>query len=67
MRASYDAWAKAHGVLPVAPDYNQGQTVFTKGLRNRPGLLLSLALIVLIPLLAIASLVVWGFRRRKAA
>ena len=67
MRASYDAWAKAHGVLPVAPDYNQGQTVFTKGLRNRPGLLVGLALIVLIPLLAIASLVVWGFRRRKSA
>ena len=67
MRASYDAWAKAHGVLPVAPDYNQRQTVFTKGMRNRPGLLVSLALIVVIPLLAIASLVVWGFRRRKSA
>ncbi len=67
MRASYDAWAEARGVLPVAPEYDQRQTVFSKGMRNRPGLLASVALIVLIPLLAIAYLVVWGFRRRKPA
>ena len=67
MRASYDAWAEARGVLPVAPEYDQRQTVFSKGMRNRPGLLASVALIVLIPLLAIACLVVWWFRRRKPA
>ena len=67
MRASYDAWAEARGVLPVAPEYDQRQTVFSKGMRNRPGLLASVALIVLIPLLAIAYLVVWWFRRRKPA
>ena len=67
MRASYDVWAEARGVLPVAPEYDQRQTVFSKGMRNRPGLLVSVALIVLIPLLAIAYLVVWWFRRRKPA
>ena len=67
MRASYDVWAKARGVLPVAPEYDQRQTVFSKGMRNRPEVLVSLALIVVIPLLAIACLVVWGFRRRKSA
>ena len=54
-------------MLPVAPEYDQRQTVFSKGMRNRPGLLASVALIVLIPLLAIAYLVVWWFRRRKPA
>mgnify|MGYP001183271126 FL=1 len=67
MRASYDAWAEAHGVLPVTAEYDQRQTVFTKGLRNRPGLLMGLALVVLIPLLAVIFLVVWWFRRSTSA
>lgn len=67
MRASYDAWAKAHGVLSVAPDYDQRQTVFSKGMRNRPGLLVGLTLVVLVPLLAVFFLVVRWFRRGKLA
>ena len=67
MRASYDAWAKAHGVLSVAPDYDQRQTVFSKGMRNRPGLLVGLTLVVSVPLLAVFFLVVRWFRRGKLA
>lgn len=65
MRASYDAWAKARGVLPVTADYDQRQTVFEKGMRNRPGFLVGLAVAMLIPLLAIAYVVVRWLRRRN--
>ena len=53
------------GVLPVAEDYNQGQTVLSKGLRNRPGFLLGLGLAALMPVLLVVFLVVWWWRRRR--
>ena len=67
MLASYDAWAADRGVLPVAEDYNQGQTVLSKGLRNRPGFLLSLGLAALTPVLLVVFLAIWWRRRRLSA
>ncbi|MEC8620757.1 MAG: sulfatase-like hydrolase/transferase, partial [Pseudomonadota bacterium] len=67
MIASYDAWAADRGVLPVAKDYNQGQTVLSKGLRNRPGFLLSLGFAALTPVLFIVFLAIWWRRRRLSA
>ena len=67
MLASYDAWAADRGVLPVANDYNQGQTVLSKGLRNRPRFLLSLGLAALTPVLFVILLAIWWRRRRLSA
>ncbi|MEL0048579.1 MAG: arylsulfatase [Gammaproteobacteria bacterium] len=67
MLQAYDAWAEAQGVLPVTDDYHQGQTVMAKGLRNRPGLLLTVAVLLLLPALLLVFLGVWLFRRRRAA
>ena len=67
MLASYDAWAADRGVLPVANDYNQGQTVLSKGLRNRPRFLLSLGLAALTPVLFVVLLAIWWRRRRLSA
>ena len=67
MLASYDAWAADRGVLPVAEDYNQGQTVLSKGLRNRPRFLLSLGLAALTPVLFVVFLAIWWRRRRLSA
>jgi hypothetical protein len=66
MRAAFQAWATDRGVLPVAEDYNQGQTVLSKGLRNRPGFLFGLGLATLAPVALILLLVVWWVRRRRA-
>jgi arylsulfatase A-like enzyme len=65
MRAAFQAWALDRGVLPVAKDYNQGQTVLNKGMRNRPGFLLGLGLAALTPLVLIILLVVWWVRRQR--
>lgn len=65
MLASYDAWAADRGVLQVAEEYNQGQTVLSKGLRNRPGFLLSLGLAALTPVLFVVLLAIWWRRRRR--
>jgi len=67
MLQAYDAWAEAQGVLPLTDDYHQGQTVMAKGLRNRPGLLLTVAVLLLLPVLLLVFLGVWLFRRRRAA
>ena len=66
MLASYDAWAADRGVLPVANDYNQGQTVVSKGLRNRL-ILLGLRLAALTPVLFVVLLAIWWRRRRLSA
>ena len=66
MRAAFQAWATDRGVLPVAEDYDQGQTVLSKGLRNRPGFLLGLGLAALAPVALILLLAVWWMRRRRA-
>jgi hypothetical protein len=65
MLKAYIAWAEAQGVLPVADDYHQGRTVMLKGILNRPGLLATVALLLLLPVLILIALVVWLFRRRK--
>jgi hypothetical protein len=65
MRAAFQAWALDRGVLPVAEDYNQGQTVLNKGMRNRPGFLLGLGLAALTPFVLIILLVVWWVRRQR--
>jgi arylsulfatase/uncharacterized sulfatase len=65
MLKAYNAWAEAQGVLPVADDYHQGRTVMLKGILNRPGLLATVALLLLLPVLILIALVVWLFRRRK--
>ena len=65
MLKAYNAWAEAQGVLPVADDYHQGRTVMLKGILNRPGLLATVALLLLLPVLILVALVVWLFRRRR--
>ena len=65
MLKAYNDWAEAQGVLPVADDYHQGRTVMLKGILNRPGLLATVALLFLLPLLLLVALVVWLFRRRR--
>ena len=65
MRAAFQAWALDRGVLPVAEDYNQGQTVLNKGMRTRPGFLLGLGLAALTPFVLIILLVVWWVRRQR--
>lgn len=58
MRTAYDLWAADRGVLPVADDYDQRQTVIVNGMLNRPGYLAILGLglvtlsIILLVLLA---------------
>jgi hypothetical protein len=37
-----------------------------KGILNRPGLLATVALLLLLPVLILVALVVWLFRRRRA-
>lgn len=67
MLNAYDAWAEAQGVLPVTDDYHQGRTVMLKGLLNRPGLLATVALLFLLPVLLLVFLGIWLFRRRRPA
>jgi len=63
MLAAYNTWAEAEGVLPVSDDYQQGRTVMLKGILNRPGLLATVGLLILLPVLLLVMLLAWLFRR----